>query len=109
MKKNINITIDEEIYNYFKSSGKPISTTINDFLINFIAPKKVDVEKEKKLIEVMKFGEELELTKEMAAETFEKLDTDASGMWQSFKERFEPTFNLFEYIEIREKFREKFK
>lgn len=109
MKKNINITIDEEIYNHFKSSGKPISTTINDFLINFIAPKKADVNKEKKLIEVMKFGEEFGLSKEMSAETFERLNTDASDMWQSFKERFEPGFNLFEYIEIREKFRGKFK
>ena len=108
MKTTVTLTLDEDLVKEARDKGINISGTINSMLRDSLKPKKADFKKEDLTLEIIKFGEELGLTKEMSVFTHENLNIDATAIWKNFKEDHKPKFTLFDYIEIRKKFREKF-
>lgn len=108
MKKNITISIDIDLCDKLQELQINVSSTINDLLRGFLKPKKVDLNKENLTLEIIKFGDKLGLTKEQSVFTHENLTLDATSIWNNFKDAHSPVFNLFDYMEIRNKFRKRF-
>ena len=108
MKSNITISLDDDLVQELRAKNINISGTINSYFRDFLKPKKADYKKEDLTLNIIKFGEELALTKEQAVFTHENLNIDAGSIWKNFKENYDPGFSLFDYMDIRKKFREKF-
>lgn len=119
------MSIDEDLIKDARSKGINISGTLNELLRNFLKPKKANFKKEDLTLEIIEFGkslnlsikitnkegveESLEFTPEMSVFTHENSHLDATIIWENFKRDHNPKFSLFDYIEIRKKFRDKFK
>ncbi len=108
MKCAVTISMDEDIVKEARDKGINISGTLNSMLRDFLKPKKVNLQKEDLTLQIIKFGEELGLAKEISVFTHENLNLDATAIWPNFKDNFDPKFTLFDYIEIRDKFRKRF-
>ena len=108
MKTNITVSIDSDLVETLRKSKVNISETVNDVLRNSLKPKKVNLQKEDLTLNIIEFGKSLNLTPEMAVFTHENLQLSAPGIWQNFKDNYEPTFTLFDYMKIRNKFRKRF-
>jgi len=108
MKKNINITVDIDLYDEAKKRGLNISQTVNDSLRESLKPKKADFVAEDLTLEIVAFGKNLGLSGDEAVFTHDNLNIDAPGIWKNYKEQFKPKFNLYDYMEIRNKFKDKF-
>ena len=108
MKVNVTMSIDEDLIREARDKKINISGSVNDALREILKPKKADFKKEDLTLEIVKFGEGLKLTPDMAVFTHENLHLDSTAIWKTFKDNYEPEFNLFDYMEIRKKFKEKF-
>jgi len=108
MKKNINVTIDIDLYDEAKKKGLNISRTINDALRESLKPKKVDFKAENLTLEIVAFGKNLGLSGDESVFIHENLHISADQTWNNYKESFTPKFNLFDYMELRNKFKERF-
>lgn len=108
MKVAVTISLDQDVIKELRERGVNISGTINYLLRDFLTPKKADFKKENLTLNIIEFGKTLNLTPDMAVFTHENLALDATALWKNFKELHNPKFNLYDYIEIRKKFREKF-
>ncbi len=108
MKCAVTISLDEDLVKELRSKGINISGTINSYLRNYLKPKKANVEEEQKKVEVMEFGKQFNMSKEFSIYTYDTIDLDATGIWQHIKDNYEPNFSIYDFIEIRNKFRERF-
>lgn len=108
MKATVTVTLDEDLIREVRKKGINMSGTINNLLRDLVKPEKVNLEKENRVLEVVKFGKGLNLNGDLSILTFDNLHLSADQIWRRIKEEFNPDFSLYDYIEIRKKFREKF-
>jgi len=108
MKKTITISIDTDLYEELKNKNINVSGTLNDYARELLKPKKADFVKEDLTLQIVSFGKNLGLTPEMSVFTHENLDKDAPSIWKNFKEIYKPAFNLYDYMDIRKKFADRF-
>jgi len=108
MKKNVTITIDTDLFEKAREQRLNLSGTLNEYLRDAVKPKKADFVRENLTLEIVSFGKNLGLTPEMSVFTHENLDKDAPSIWNNFKDNHSPSFNLFDYMDIRKKFHERF-
>ena len=106
MKKNITISIDVEFYEKAKKKGLNISSTINDLLSDFLAPKKINPKEEAKLNLIIKIADELEISKDQIQRIYETLDLGTVALWEGFRRQFEPGYDMWRFIEIRKEIKE---
>ena len=104
MKKNINITIDENLYLQLKDSGKPISTTINELLFRALSPKESNQDEEKLLLEQLALAKKLNLDEREFFLLKDNFDKDVIGFWRLNKQSFTNVKSIFELIEIKKAF-----
>jgi len=104
MKKNINITIDENLYLHLKDSGKPISTTINELLFSALAPKEANKDDEKKLLEELEIAKKFNLEEREFFLIKDNFKKDIVSFWKLNKSSFSNVKDIFELIEIRKAF-----
>ena len=104
MKKNINITIDEELYNYIKDSGKRISTTINDLLARFFSPKEANKEEEKALVEELEIAKKFNLSEQEFFLIKQNFFKDVAQFWKLNKTSFTNVKSIFELVDVRRAF-----
>jgi len=105
MKKNINITIDEELYLQLKNSNKPISTTINELLFRAIAPKEANKGDEKKLLEELEIAKKFNLEEREFFLIKENFSKDIVSFWKYNKSNFTNVKSIYDLIEIRKAFK----
>ncbi|HUX62090.1 MAG TPA: hypothetical protein VMV32_12320 [Ignavibacteriaceae bacterium] len=104
MKKNINITIDEELYNLVKDSGKPMSTTINEMLGRSFTPQD-STEAEDKLIEAeLTLAREYNLDEREFFLLKENYNKNIVSFWKYNKINFTNIKNIYELIEVKKAF-----
>lgn len=108
MKKTITISIDTDLYELLKDKNINVSGTLNHYLYEMLKPKKADFVAEDLTLQIVSFGKNLGLTPEMSVFTHDNLNKDAAAFWRTFREDYKPAFNLFDYMEIRKKFNERF-
>ncbi len=109
MKVNVTLSIDEELIKEAREQRINVSGTLNKLLRDFLKPKEADYKKEDLTLKIVEFGKSLDLNPEMSIFTHENLDIDATAIWKNFKKSYNPNFSLFNYMEIRKKFVEKFR
>jgi len=108
MKVNVTMSLDEDLIKEARDQKINISGSVNDALREILKPKKADFKKEDLTLNIIEFGKTLNLTPDMAVFTHENLALDAGSIWKNFKELHDPKFSLFDYMDIRKKFKEKF-
>ena len=108
MKKTVTISMDIDIYELARQKTINLSGVINKLLKDYLAPKPIDEKAEKRILDVVEFGKSLGLNAAQSHETYEKLAVDATSIWGKFKDNLYPTFNLYEWLDIRAAFRKKF-
>lgn len=108
MKVMVTISLDEDVINKLRARGVNISGTINSLLKDFLKPKQADFQKEDLTLTIIEFGKTFNLTPDMAVFTHENLGLDATSIWKNFKELHDPKFTVFDYMEIRKKFKKRF-
>jgi len=104
MKKNINITIDEELYSYLKEQGKPISTTINELLFKSFSPKDSTKEEEKTLIEELTLAKKFNLDEREFFLIKDNFNKNIMSFWRLNKGSFTNIKSIYELIELRKEF-----
>ena len=108
MKKTITISIDTDLYEELKNKNFNISGTINDYVREILKPKKADFKAEDLTLQIVEFGKNLGLSGDEAVFTHENLNISADQIWKNYKTSYKPKFNLYDYMEIRNKFAERF-
>lgn len=101
MKVHTTVTLDKELVDEIKERREPLSPVLNRFLKEYLGPKKADPVEEKKVMELVELCKRLKLSFDEAEHIKEFCDRSVVPAWRSFKEKFAPDYDLYEFIEKR--------
>jgi len=108
MKKNVTITLDVDLFEEAKEQRLNLSGTLNEYLRDALKPKKADFVKEDLTLQIVSFGKNLGLSGDESVFTHENLHISVDKIWKNYKTSFSPKFTVFDYMDIRKKFEERF-
>jgi len=106
MKCAVTISIDEDLVKELRNRGANISGTINNFLIDFLKPKKANIEEEEKLLKNLQKAVSLGFINEQAEFLLATIDQDIISVWKKFKEKFSPDYSICPFAEKRKELRD---
>lgn len=101
MKVHTTVTLDKELIEEIKLRKEPLSPLLNYLLKEHLGPKKADPKEEKEVMKLVELCKKLKLSFDEAEQIKEFLDRKIVGAWKSFKQKFNPNYDLYEFIEKR--------
>ena len=106
MKKTITINLDIDLIEKGKKKGLNMSATINDLLINFFGPKVANKKEEEELLILRDIAVKMKLSPNEVQFLKEHQARQTIGVWRMFKEKFNPDYNIFAFMDKRKVFEE---
>lgn len=106
MKVHVTISLDEAYVVEAKKRDFNLSGVLNDCLGDLLGGKKSKPKEEDRLAMIIEISEEIKLPNDEVLKIADTLDRGTVGLWRHFKHQFEPNYNMWDFMKIRQRVRE---